>query len=129
MRSGKTPAAGGSAQVNIDRRKGVCFKRAPVRRRDLAESGSRVLRLPAGSLASFSPLLSFARISVMFPDVLYRSSRLNSMACHRSSSPGTCALSVCTYLVRFESCYKHPTNLFDAMIIVGLLAHSNRIQG
>ena len=66
MRAGETPTLGGSAQVAIDSRKEVCFKRAPVRRRDVAESGSRTLRSPAGSLASFFPLLSFSWISVAF---------------------------------------------------------------
>ena len=60
MRSGRTLTAGDSAQVNSDSREGVGFKRAPLRRLDVAEGGSCVLRLPAGSLASFSPLLSFA---------------------------------------------------------------------
>ena len=69
MRSPKTPAAGGSAQVNSDSPKELCFKRAPVRRRDIAESGSRVLRLSAGSLASFSLLLSFSWISPTIPGV------------------------------------------------------------
>lgn len=69
MRSGRTPASGVSGQVAIDSREGLDFKRAPVRRRDVSESGSRVLRLPAGWLASFSPFLGFAWISVVFPSV------------------------------------------------------------
>ena len=48
MRSARTPATVPSAQVTIDSRKEVGTNRASVRRRNVAEIGSRALRVPAG---------------------------------------------------------------------------------
>ena len=48
MRSARPPATVPSAQVTIDSRKEVDTNRASVRRRNVAEIGSRVLRVPAG---------------------------------------------------------------------------------